>query len=610
MSLQAATADLSAIDRSYHERFAGRLDAENNTEPRLFVEALVGNLEPTFYTLLGAVGFVLLIACANVASLFLSRLSARQKEIAVRLAIGASRAHLIRQFLVESLVFSVAAGALGLLFAQWSLTGVQTIVGSQLPPNTLLSLNWRVFEFTAAVTLISALLVGLLPSLHASRAHLVEALKDSARGSSSAGGARFRSMLIVGEVALSVVLLVGSSLLLISFLRLQHTAPGFEPQGTASAFVGVPTSRYTTPRQQARFFTDVVERLRDHPQVVAAAAGLGLPVSGFNPRSPYSVGGRIILPLPQRPLANLAIVSEDYFKVMRIPLVAGRSFTADDRDGGPGACIVNESLARRLFPTESALGKVILRGRNAEISAQIVGVIRDVKTNGVNVQAPDELYYPIRQLPQPGMFFVARTTGDPSALEAVIRSTVAGIDRNQPISLFTTLDASLATSLGTQRIVASMTVIFAGLALLLSAGGLYAVLAHAVSRRTSEIGIRMALGAKPRQVVGLVMRNGFGLVGIGLAVGIAAAAAAAHLIRTLLFEVPPARPARLRRRFGAVSCGCGTRLPHSVGAGGPNRPASSPSRRLNGSRRSVSSPESKLSHGLSQSHLANCCRTI
>ena len=542
VSLQAATADLSAIDRSYHERFAGRLDAENNTEPRLFVEALVGNLEPTFYTLLGAVGFVLLIACANVASLFLSRLSARQKEIAVRLAIGASRAHLIRQFLVESLVFSVAAGALGLLFAQWSLTGVQTIVGSQLPPNTLLSLNWRVFEFTAAVTLISALLVGLLPSLHASRAHLVEALKDSARGSSSAGGARFRSMLIVGEVALSVVLLVGSSLLLISFLRLQHTAPGFDPQGTASAFVGVPTSRYTTPRQQARFFTDVVERLRDHPQVVAAAAGLGLPVSGFNPRSPYSVGGRIILPLPQRPLANLAIVSEDYFKVMRIPLVAGRSFTADDRDGGPGACIVNESLARRLFPTESALGKVILRGRNAEISAQIVGVIRDVKTNGVNVQAPDELYYPIRQLPQPGMFFVARTTGDPSALEAVIRSTVAGIDRNQPISLFTTLDASLATSLGTQRIVASMTVIFAGLALLLSAGGLYAVLAHAVSRRTSEIGIRMALGAKPRQVVGLVMRNGFGLVGIGLAVGIAAAAAAAHLIRTLLFEVRPLDP--------------------------------------------------------------------
>jgi len=491
---------------------------------------------------MGAVGFVLLIACANVASLFLSRLSARQKEIAVRLAIGASRAHLIRQFLIESLVFSAAAGALGLLFAQWSLTGVQTIVGSQLPPNTVLSLNWRVFEFTAAVTLISALLVGLLPSLHASRAHLVEALKDSARGSSSAGSARFRSMLIVGEVALSVVLLVGSSLLLISFLRLQHTAPGFDPQGTASAFVGVPTSRYTTPRQQARFFTDVVERLRDHPQVVAAAAGLGLPVSGFNPRSPYSVGGRTILPLPQRPLANLAIVSEDYFKVMRIPLVAGRSFTADDREGGPGACIVNESLARRLFPTESALGKVILRGRNAEISAQIVGVIRDVKTNGVNVQAPDELYYPIRQMPQPGMFFVARTTGDPSALEAVIRSTVAGVDRNQPISLFTTLDASLAISLGTQRIVASMTVIFAGLALLLSAGGLYAVLAHAVSRRTSEIGIHMALGAKPRQVVGLVMRNGFGLVGIGLAVGIAAAAGAAHLIRTLLFEVRPLDP--------------------------------------------------------------------
>ena len=229
------------------------------------------------------------------------------------------------------------------------------------------------------------------------------------------------------------MLLVGSSLLLISFLRLQHTAPGVRSAGRASAFVGVPTSRYTTPRQQARFFTDVVERLRDHPQVVAAAAGLGLPVSGFNPRSPYSVGGRPILPLPQRPLANLAIVSEDYFKVMRIPLVAGRSFTSPTRDGGPR--LHRQRIAgQATVSDESALGKVILRGQQRRDRAQIVGVIRDVKTNGVNVQAPDELYYPVRQLPQPGMSIVARTTGDPSALEAVIRidrrSGRSGISRS------------------------------------------------------------------------------------------------------------------------------------------------------------------------------------
>ena len=542
VSIERAASELEALDRSYRARFAGRLDAENSTVPRQFVEALVGTLRPTFYTLLGAVGFVLMIACANVASLFLSRLTARHKEIAVRLAVGASRGHLVRQFLTETVAFSIVAGTLGVLLAYWSLAGIQAIVTSQLPQGVGLTLNWRAMGFTGLVTLLTALSVGLLPSLHASRAHLVEALKDSARGSSSAGGARSRAVLIVVEVALSVVLLVGSSLLLISFLRLQHTAPGFEPRGAASAFVGVPTGRYPTPVQQARFFTEVVDRLRENPQVVAAAAGLGLPVSGFNPRFPYSVGGRPVLPLPQRALANLAIVTEDYFKTMRISLLAGRSFTSADRDDAPKVCILNDSLARRLFPGESALGKVILRGQNADVAAEIVGVIRDVKTNGVNVQAPDEVYYSVRQMGQPLLSIVARTTGDPAALESIIRSAVARVDRNQPISFFTTLEASLASSLGAQRIVASLTAVFAGLALLLSAVGLYTVLAHAVSSRTPEIGIRMALGARPQQVVGLVFRDGLGLAGIGLGLGLAGAAGVAQLIRTLLFEVHPLDP--------------------------------------------------------------------
>jgi hypothetical protein len=216
--------------------------------------------------------------------------------------------------------------------------------------------------------------------------------------------------LIVGEVALSVILLVGSSLLLISFVKLQRTAPGYEAKGVAAAFVGVPAGRYSTAAQQADFFERVIERLEGMPGVTGAAAVLGLPLSGFNPRFPYGVAGRPVLPLPQRPIAGLVIVSEDYFRLMRIPIVAGRGFTATDREGSPGVCIVNESLAKRLFPDESALGHVILRGPDAAVRNEIVGVVRDVKSNGLNAPAPDEVYYAMRQFGRHAMSVVARPT--------------------------------------------------------------------------------------------------------------------------------------------------------------------------------------------------------
>ncbi|HEY2150072.1 MAG TPA: ABC transporter permease [Vicinamibacterales bacterium] len=541
VSLTQSATELVALSGAYKQSFASKLDATTMSEPHLFIQSLVGNLEPAFYTLIAAVSFVLLIACANVASLFLGRLTARHKEIAVRQSLGATRAQVVRQFLIESLVFSTVAGALGVLASLWSLSAITSIVASQLPPNTVLALNWRALGFTASVTAACALLVGLAPAIQASKTRLVDALKDSARGSSSERGRRFRSTLIVTEVALSVVLLVGSSLLLISFIKLQHTPPGFEAAGAASAFVGVPLTRYPTNAQQAAFFNEVIERLRATPGVTDAATAIGLPLTG-NARAPYSVGGRAILPLSQRPLAGFNIVSDDFFRLMRIGFAAGRPFTSSDRDGGANACIVNESLARHVFAGESAIGKVLLRGGNADVRSEIVGVIHDVKTNGLNAPVPDEIYYPMRQLGRPGMNIVARTTADPATLQAIIRTAVADVDKDQPISFFATLETNVATSLGTQRIASSLTIIFAGLAFAMSVVGLYSVLAYAVAQRTAEIGIRMALGARSGQVIRMIMRNGLQLVAAGLLLGLAGAAVAARVIQTLLFDVRPLEP--------------------------------------------------------------------
>jgi putative ABC transport system permease protein len=370
---------------------------------------------------------------------------------------------------------------------------------------------------------------------------LVETLKDGVRGSSSARGAGVRSSLIVVEVALSVVLLVGSSLLLLSFVQLQRTPPGFDPNGVATAFVGLPTSKYSTNPQQAELFVRVVEQLRAHGQVSAAAVSLSLPVNG-GARAPYSVLGRPILPLPERPLAGLNSVSDDYFRMLGIPIVEGRAFDEGDREGAPGAAIINDQLARRLFPNESAIGQVLLRGRNAEIRNTIVGVIADVKSNGVSAPIPDEVYYALRQFGRPGMAVTAKTAGDPLLLQAIIRDAVAQVDKDQPISFFQTMDVALSQSLGVQRIVASLTGVFAGIALVLAAVGLYAVVAYAVAQRTTEIGIRMALGARPGQVLTLIMKGGLSLVAIGLVIGLASAAATTQLITSLLSNVTPLNP--------------------------------------------------------------------
>lgn len=542
VTLEQARSEVASLSRDYRDAFPDKLDAKNDTVVKTFAEELVGNIRPTFYLLLGAVGLVLLIACANVASLFLGRLSARHREIAVRLSLGAARGHLVRQFLTESALFSLVAGAAGLLVASWALAAIQQVAADQLPPGVTLALDARTLVFTAGVSMCSALLVGLVPALQASRASLSEDLKDSARGSSGARSARFRSTLIVGEVTLSIVLLVLSGLLLLSFLRLQRAPAGFNPQGVATSLLALPVIRYSTGSQQADFYDQLIERLEAQPQVKRAAVVAGLPLSGIQPRAPYAVAGRPIPPLRERALASVDIVSDHYFETMRIPLREGRNFEARDGEKSPLVCLINESFAKRLFPGESALGKVLLRGPDADIKFEIVGVVGDVKSLGLTAPPPDEIYFRIRQFARLLTFIVVRTDGDPAALRPLIRSTVLDLDRNQPIALFQTLEASLAEALGAQRVAAWLTVVFAAVALLLSALGLYSVLAYAVTQRTSEIGIRTALGAKRHQVVALVLRSGLKLVAVGLVLGLAAAAGAARLIQTLLYYVQPLDP--------------------------------------------------------------------
>ena len=542
VTIEQAGAELQAIDQGYRQESAGKLDAANVSEPRDFADSIVGNLKPTFYTLLGAVAFVLLIACANVASLFIGRLNGRQKEIAVRQSLGATRGAIVRELLTESVIVALSAGVVGAVLSRWALKAIAVVAAQQLPPNTVFELDWRAWTFIAGVAIASALVVGLVPAVHASNPDIVTILKDATRGSSGARGVRLRSSLIVAEVALSVVLLVGSSLLLLSFLSLERTPPGFDPSGVATAFVGVPLGRYTTGPAQAEFFSRVVSELRRDPLITHAAASIGLPIAGFNLRSPYSVSGRPILPLPQRPLAGFQVVSEDYFATLRIPVIMGRAFTDHDRDGAPAVCIINQSMARRLFSTESPLGHVILRGKDADVPQTIVGVIADVKSLGLNSPAPDEIYYPMRQLPRPALNITARTAGDTAMLQQAIRDSVAAVDRDQPISFFASLDNLLSQSLGIQRIVATLTGCFAVIALVLAAIGLYAVVAYAVAQRTGEIGIRMALGARPRQVLGLIMGGGLKLVAGGVVLGLAGAAGTTRLIETLLSNVHPLDP--------------------------------------------------------------------
>ncbi len=538
VTLAQANEQIAVMNKRYETERADRMDAKNPMDVRTLSQELSGGLARTMQLLLGAVVAVLLIACANVSNLFLSRLSSRQREIAVRLSLGATRAHLIRQFLIESALFASISTVLGLGLGRLGLVLIEQLAVNQLPPNTAFVLSGPTLGFSAALGALCAGVVGCVPAWQASRLGLSEVLKDAARGSSGARGGAMRSTLVVVEVVLAVVLLIGSALLLVSFQRLSGTASGLDPTGVAYAVVAAPVERYRTPQQQADFHERVSERIRANPQVQYAAAALGLPLAGL-PISPYTIDGQPIRPPAERALASYQSVTPGYFQALQIPLREGRFFTAQERMGTPPVCIINESFARRIFPGKSAIGQAIRRGRDAEVVCQIVGVVGDVRSNGLGTPPPDVVYYNLLQIGKPVANHVVRIHGDPAALQSIIRTAVAEVDRSLPISQFNTMDALMSANTGFARLLAGLTGTFAGVAVLLTALGLYSVLAYTVAQRTAEIGVRMALGAGRDSIIKMVLRHGMGLVVLGLLLGLGAAAAVTRLMGTLLFAVEP-----------------------------------------------------------------------
>jgi putative ABC transport system permease protein len=511
-------------------------------------EAMVVNIRRAVLVLFGAVGFVLLIACANVANLLLARAAARETEMAVRTALGAGRGRLIRQLLTESVILSVCGAGLGLLLAVWGVEFLTSLQPEGVPRLDSVAVDETVVLFTFVVAVVTGMAFGLVPALHATRS-VQDALKEGGRGAiSTRASGRLRASLVVAEMALAVMLLVGAGLLMRSFVRLQAVDPGFRPDQTLSFELTLPESRYKEDTKIIAFFDQLMPRLRALPGVRDAAAVMGLPLSGMQFNISFEVAGRPPVPPSQQPAMEVRVATPDYFSTIGIPLVRGRFFTDEDRMGTPPVVLLTESAARQYFPGEDPLGKTIKLGwghgpGKPKAGGQVVGIVGDVKDAGLDEPNPAEIYLPLRQWPVSFMSVAVKTVLPPSSLGEAVRREVYAVDPNLPVSNVRTLDQIVAKSISQPRFYATLLVIFAGVALALAAIGIFGVLSYAVSQRTREIGIRMALGAQERTVVGLVVRQALVLVVTGVAVGTIAALVLSQTLRKMLFAIEPTDPA-------------------------------------------------------------------
>lgn len=538
VSMAQADEAMQLTAAAYRAQYPSNVDAPSRIELVPLLDDVVADARESYLLLFGAVGCVLLVACANISNLLLARFAARRKEIAARFVLGASRGDIVRQLLAESLSVAILGGALGLLLAQGALKAIVALGADLIPRAAEIALDPRAVLFTIIVTLVTGVAIGLLPALQASSLHVREALNESSRGSTGTGR-RLRGALLVAEVALSLVLLIASGLLLTSFSRLQQVEPGFQPDGVFTAQLVFPPQRYSGPELVA-VYDRLYERLSLLPGITSAALTDRVPLTGGRSPAPVAVSTRPV-PLSERPYANRHLVSPRYFETLGIPIRAGRDFDERDDATVPHVVIVNEAFVRQFFPGENPIGRTLITGMG-QMPSQVIGVVADVRGENLNTPPAADYFLPALQRPEGFTNILIRSIAHPGTMTPAVRAALKDIDPALPLLEPQLLTERVADTVADRRLALALLGGFAGLALALALLGVYSVMAHLVAYRTAEIGIRMALGASRASVMRMVLGHGRRLTLVGIALGMLASFGVTRLLQQSLFEVNAADP--------------------------------------------------------------------
>jgi putative ABC transport system permease protein len=547
VTIEQARAALSTLQANYRARDPAFFDASWTVTAVPITDDALGNLRPAFLTLLAAVAVVLLIACSNVANLLLVRFTARRREIALRVALGASRRGLVRLFIFESTLLSLLAGALGLLLASWIISLAPKLAGNNVPIDPALSLRWPVFAFTFGISILTGLAIGLYPAFQSSQTNLVGGLKDGGRAiSGSLSQHRVRRGLVAAQVALSVLLLAGAALLLASFFRLSHEQMGFQSEKIWIGGIGLPSARYSDDGSRVRFAERLQTELKNAPGIESVAITDSVPLSGAFSRTLYAKADGTAPPVTERPIGFNHYVSPGYFRTFGIALLAGRDFDERDVDNHPLVAVISRSSAEKIFPGVNPLGqKLLFGGVNGGQLTEIIGIAGDVRSVQLSQKNEVELYRPFSQRPNAFLSVVIRGPGRPEMLLGTVRAVLDKLDRDLPIIQPQTMHQIISDSLGQQRLTMTLLASFAVIALLLALVGIYGAVAYTVEQRTGEIGVRMALGAQARDVLQLVLSQGMQPVLLGLLIGLATSLALGSFLTSQLYHISAHNPVLL-----------------------------------------------------------------